>query len=111
MAERIQPLSDVGPVRHVPAQPRTPARTPSFSELVHAHHAAWRGRQDSTPDRAAEDAYDSMHAAFEATTTMNALHLYIFGKDTLVAELTLKNEESAASTVKRTPAVAVNLAA
>jgi hypothetical protein len=67
VAERIQPLSDVGPVRHVPAQPRTPARTPSFSELVHAHHAAWRGRKDGTPDPATEHAYDSMHAAFEAT--------------------------------------------
>jgi len=51
------------------------------------------------------------HATFEATTAMNALHLYIFGKDTLVAELTLKNEESGLSTVKRTPAIAVNLAA
>jgi hypothetical protein len=51
------------------------------------------------------------NATFEATTAMNALHLYIFGKDTLVAELTLKNEESGAAAVKRTPAVAVNLAA
>ena len=67
MAERIQPLSDVGPVRHVPAQPRTPARAPSFSELVHAHHAWWRGRQGGAPDHAAEAAYDSVHAAFEAT--------------------------------------------
>jgi hypothetical protein len=67
VAERIQPLSDVGPVRHVPAQPRTPARAPSFSELVHAHHAWWRGRQGGAPDRAAEAEYDSAHAAFEAT--------------------------------------------
>ncbi len=67
MTEAIQPLSDVGPVRHVPAQPRTPARPPSFSELVHAHHAWWRGRQGGEPDRAAEAAYDSMHAAFEAS--------------------------------------------
>ena len=67
MAERIQPLSDVGPVRHVPAQPRTPARAPSFSELVHAHHAWWRGKQGGAADRAAEAEYDSLHAAFEAT--------------------------------------------
>ena len=67
MAERIQPLSDVGPVRHVPAQPRNPARPPSFSELVHAHHAWWRGRDGGAPDAAAEAAYDSLHAAFEAT--------------------------------------------
>ena len=51
------------------------------------------------------------HATFAATTAMNALHMYIFGKDTLVAELTLKNQESGATTVKRTPAVSVNLAA
>jgi hypothetical protein len=57
--------------------------------------------------------HGQMHesATFEAVTAMNALHLYIFGKDTLVAELTLRNEESGASTVKRTPGVAVNLAA
>jgi hypothetical protein len=51
------------------------------------------------------------HATFEATAAMNGLHMYIFGKDTLVAELTLKDLESGASTVKRTPVVAVNLAA
>jgi hypothetical protein len=67
VAERIQPLSDVGPVRHVPAQPRTPARPPSFSELVHAHHAWWRGRQGGTPAPGAEAEYDAVHAAFEAT--------------------------------------------
>ena len=67
MAERIQPLSDVGTVRHVPAKPRTPARAPSFSELVHAHHAWWRGREGGTPDYAAEAAYDAAHAAFEAS--------------------------------------------
>ncbi len=65
MAERIQPLSDVGPVRHVPAQPRTFARNPSFSELVHAHHAWWQGRQGGAAERTAETAYDSIHAAFE----------------------------------------------
>jgi hypothetical protein len=31
--------------------------------------------------------------------------------DTLVAELTLRNDESGASNVRRTPVVAVNLAA
>ena len=79
MAERIQPLSDVGPVRHVPAQSRTPARTPSFSELVHAHHAWWRGRQGgAAPDQAAEAAYDSMHAAFEATPRPDRPRLLVF---------------------------------
>jgi hypothetical protein len=51
------------------------------------------------------------HATFHAVTAMNALHMYIFGKDTIVAELTLKNDESDTTTVKRTPLVAVNLAA
>jgi len=67
VAERIQPLSDVGPVRHVPAQPRTPARVPSFSELVHIHDAWWQARVAGTPDAAVAAAYDSVHAAFEAT--------------------------------------------
>ena len=62
MAERIQPLSDVGPVRHVPAQPRISARVPSFAELVHAHLAWWKGRSGG-PEREAE--YDATHAAFE----------------------------------------------
>jgi hypothetical protein len=51
------------------------------------------------------------HATFDAVTTMNALHVYIFGKDTIIAELTLKNDESEARTVKRTPPVAVDLVA
>jgi hypothetical protein len=51
------------------------------------------------------------HATFDAVTAMGALHMYIFGKDTIIAELTLKNDESEATTVKRTPPVAVNLAA
>ena len=42
MTELIQPSSDVGPVRHVPAQPRTSAHPPSFSELVYAHYDWWR---------------------------------------------------------------------
>jgi hypothetical protein len=66
VAERIQQLSDVGPVRHVPAQPRNSERVPSFSELVHAHHAWWRSRQGVAPDQAVAAGYDSLHAAFEA---------------------------------------------
>jgi hypothetical protein len=66
MSELIQPLSDVGPVRHVPAQPRASASAPSFTELVYAHHDWWRARQAGTPDQAAEAAYDSVLAAFQA---------------------------------------------
>src|SRR5437588_12176044 len=64
MTELIQPLSDVGPVRHVPAQSRTSAH-PSFSELVYAHHDWWRSRQAGTPDPAAAAAYDSVRTAFQ----------------------------------------------
>jgi hypothetical protein len=65
MTELIQPLSDVGSVRHVPAQSRATAQ-PSFSELVFAHHDWWRSRQAGTPDPAAAAAYDSARAAFQA---------------------------------------------
>ena len=66
MTELIQPLSDVGPVRHVPAQPRTSAQPPSFTELVYAHYDWWRSRHAGTPDPAAAAAYDSARAAFQA---------------------------------------------
>jgi hypothetical protein len=64
MTELIQPLSDA-PLRQVPAQPRTPARTPSFSELVYAHHDWWRARQAGTVDPRAVAEYDSVVTAFQ----------------------------------------------
>jgi hypothetical protein len=67
MTELIQPLSDVGPVRHVPAQARTSAHPPSFSELVYAHFDWWRSRQAATPDPATVAAYDSVRTAFQAS--------------------------------------------
>ena len=67
MTELIQPLSDVGPVRHVPAQSRASAHPPSFSELVYTHHDWWRSRQAGTPDPEAAAAYDSLRAAFQAS--------------------------------------------
>src|SRR3954465_12537029 len=66
MSELIQPLSDVGPVGHVPAQPRISAHPAGFSELVYAHYDWWRSRQAGTPDPAAAAAYDSARAAFPA---------------------------------------------
>jgi hypothetical protein len=66
VTELIQPLSDVGPVRHVPAQPRTAARTPSFSELVHAHHEWWRARHGGRLDPDDAAAYDSVLTDFQA---------------------------------------------
>jgi hypothetical protein len=67
MTELIQPLSDVGPVRHVPAQSRASAHPPSFSELVYAHYDWWRSREAGTPDPAAAAAYDSVRTAFQAS--------------------------------------------
>jgi len=66
VTELIQPLSDVGSVRHVPTQSRVSAHPAGFSELVYAHHDWWRSRQAGTPDPAAAAAYDSLRAAFQA---------------------------------------------
>ena len=45
MTELIEPMSDVSPVRQVEAQSRrAPARPPTFTELVHAHHGWWRAQ-------------------------------------------------------------------
>jgi hypothetical protein len=51
------------------------------------------------------------HAVFQTVSSMNELHLYIFGKDSLVGQLTLKNEETGVETVARTHVVMVDLAA
>jgi hypothetical protein len=51
------------------------------------------------------------HAAFETVSPMRDLHLYIFGKDLLVAQLTLRNEETGVQELTRTPVVMVDLAA
>ncbi|HEU5476689.1 MAG TPA: hypothetical protein VFU64_02540 [Gaiellaceae bacterium] len=66
MTELIQPLSDVAPMRQVPAQSRTSAHPPSFTELVYAHHDWWRARQAGAPDPALAAAYGEIRAAFEA---------------------------------------------
>ena len=67
MTELTQPLSDVSPVRQVQAQSRgTEAHPPTFTELVYAHYDWWKARQAGTVDPAAEAAYDSVLAAFEA---------------------------------------------
>src|SRR5437764_105548 len=66
MTELIQPLSDVGPVRHVPAQSRASAHPSGFSELVYSHYDWWRARQAGTLDSATTAAYDSARAAFQA---------------------------------------------
>ena len=66
MTELIQPLSDVGPVRHVPAQSRASAHPSGFSELVYSHYDWWRSREAGKADPAAAAAYDSARASFQA---------------------------------------------
>jgi len=51
------------------------------------------------------------HAVFDSSASMTTLHERLFGKDKLVAELKLKNEETGAEMVQRTEVVAVDLAA
>jgi hypothetical protein len=48
---------------------------------------------------------------FEAVAPMKELHLYIFGKDRLAAELQLSNEDQGTIAIKRTPVQLVDLAA
>ncbi len=66
MTELIQPLSDVGPVRHEPAQSSVSAHPPSFSELVYAHHDWRHARHAGTFDAASTAAYDAVRSAFES---------------------------------------------
>lgn len=49
--------------------------------------------------------------AFEAVAPTKDLHLYIFGKDSVVAELRLSNQDVGTVSVKRTPVMLVDLAA
>ena len=51
------------------------------------------------------------HAFFEITVDMDSLHERLIGKDNLVAELRLKNQETGQEDIARTDAVAVDLAA
>jgi hypothetical protein len=67
VTELIQPLSDVSPVRQVEAQSRgSAAHTPTFTELVYAHHDWWRARQSGALDPAAAAAYDAVVTDFQA---------------------------------------------
>ena len=53
----------------------------------------------------------SMHAEFDAVVAMTDLNEHVFGKDKLVAELKLKNEETGSELVKRSEVIAIDLAA
>ena len=50
-------------------------------------------------------------ALFETTVDMDSLHERVLGKDNLVAELRLKNQETGTEDVARTDEIAVDLAA
>jgi hypothetical protein len=58
-----------------------------------------------------DEARTREHAVFETVSPMRDLHFYIFGKDSLVAQLTLRNEATGAVELTRTPVVMVDLAA
>ena len=51
------------------------------------------------------------HAAFYTDASMYSLHERLLGKDKLVAELTLRNDETGSQNVARTNEIAVDLAA
>jgi hypothetical protein len=51
------------------------------------------------------------HAVFRTVSTMSELHLYLFGQDSLMGQLTLKNEETGDEQLARTHVVLVDLAA
>jgi len=61
--------------------------------------------------RYASDARRYERAVFDTNVPMTDLNERLFGKDTLVAELTLKNEETGEQVVERTEEVSVDLAA
>src|SRR5258708_5099657 len=48
---------------------------------------------------------------FETDAAMSALHWYVFGKDTLVAQLTLRNEETGVEALQHSDVIRVDLAA
>jgi hypothetical protein len=49
-------------------------------------------------------------AELEAEAAMHVLHRFVLGKDSLVAELTLRNEETGVATARRSDVVRVDLA-
>jgi hypothetical protein len=61
--------------------------------------------------RVRDGATGSEQPVFQAEAPTKDLHLYIFGKDSLVAELRLSNEDLGTVSVKRTPTTLVDLAA
>lgn len=66
-------------------------------------------RHQSFP-RVQGDAREYEHAVFETSLPMGNLHERLIGKDKLVAQLKLKNEETGEQEVKRTEIIAVDLA-
>ena len=60
--------------------------------------------------RIRDGATEFEHPVFEGSAPTSELHQYLFGKDSLVAELRLSNEDLGIVSVKRTPTVFVNLA-
>jgi len=51
------------------------------------------------------------HAVFDTNVSIALLNEHVFGKDTLVAELTLNNDETGEQVVERTEEISIDLAA
>jgi len=66
---------------------------------------------DRTFPRAPFDAQRYYEVVFDTYETMYLLHDRLFGKDKLVAQLKLRNEETQAEITSRTDVIAVDLAA
>jgi hypothetical protein len=61
--------------------------------------------------RVRDGATGYVEPVFEAVAPTKDLHLYIFGKDSILAELTMTNQDLETVSVKRTPTMLVDLAA
>jgi hypothetical protein len=55
-------------------------------------------------------ALSTEHALFDTVSVVTDLHEHVFGKDQLVAELKLKNEETGTEEIQRTEVIAIDLA-
>jgi hypothetical protein len=67
--------------------------------------------QEQTFPRLSGDAHRNEHAVFETFEAMELLHERLIGKDRLVAQLKLTNEETKAEVTNRTEVIELDLAA
>jgi len=63
MSELTQTLA--AEPKHASSATLDPNRTPSFAELIYAHHAWWREMRDGTLTRRTQEHYDQVREAFQ----------------------------------------------